>query len=159
MKKAIRNLGIILLLCAPVAATAQIRTVNRANRERAKEMSASVKRTIRTKEPGWKFKLTLESEFGFHEYFKSDNQELDISILVYDTQEEASRQLGLLARQSSVTAERELKGIGDEAFYMSHRYFSWVGVRRGRTVVAVYGPPELRITKRFLRYGLDQIGK
>jgi hypothetical protein len=124
------------------------------------EISASVKQTIRTKEPGWKLKLRLESEFGLHQYFKSNGQEVDISILVYDSPEEASEQLRLHARSSSLTVGQELKGIGDEAFYITHRYFSWIGVRKGNTLVEVRGPgPELSVTRRFARYGLDQIEK
>src|SRR6185295_12950757 len=90
MKKAIRNLGIVLLLCAPLVATAQTRATNSANRERAMQIGASVKQIINTREPGWKLKLSLKSEFGTHEYFKLGNQELEISILVYDSPEEAS---------------------------------------------------------------------
>ena len=158
MKKAIRNLGIVLLLCAPLVATAQTRATNSANRERAMQIGASVKQIINTREPGWKLKLSLKSEFGTHEYFKLGNQELEISILVYDSPEEASRQLGMHARSSSVTAEQELKGMGDEAFFMSHRYFSWVGVRKGNKLVLVRGPgPELTVTRRIARYGLQQM--
>ena len=160
MKNAIRSFGIVLLLCAPGVATAQVRAINRANHEQAMQIGASVKQTIRTKEPGWKPSLSLESEFGSHEYFKAGNRELDISILVYDSPEEASKQLGMHARSSSITAEQELKGIGDEAFFMSHRYFSWVGVRKGNKLVLVRGPgPELTITRRVARYGLQQMGE
>ena len=160
MKKAIRNLGLMLLLCAPMVAMAQTRTINRVNHERAMQIGASVKQTIKTKEPGWKWKLNLESEFGTHDYFRSGTHELDISILVYDSPAEASRQLAGLARSSSITAEQELKGFGDEAYYMSDRYFSWVGVRKGNMVVAVRGPgPELTVTRRFVRYGLQQLAE
>jgi len=158
MKAVFRHLGVILMLCSPVAATAQIRYSDPANRDRAKEMGLSAQRTIKTKEPKWKLKDVLESEFGFHQYFKSGNSEAELSIYVYDSPEEASRQLGIQSRGSSVTGPEPLKDIGDEAFYMSHRYFSWIGVRKGRMVVVARGPgPELTITTRFVQYGLEQL--
>jgi hypothetical protein len=160
MKKAIRNLGITLLLCAAVGVTGQAQLSNQANREQAKQMGANVERTVRVREPNWKSKGSYESKSGSHHYFKSANQEVDVSTFVYDSPEEASKQLRAHAKGSSLTAEQELKGIGDEAFYMSHKLFSWIGVRKGRMVVEVHGPgPELTVTKRFVRYGLEQIGK
>jgi len=123
-------------------------------------MGANVERTVKGKEPNWKLKGSLESDFGSHHYFKAVKDEVDISIYVYDSPEEASRQLQDHAKWSSLTAESELKGIGDEAFYMSHRLFSWIGVRKGNTLVEVRGPgPELTVTRRFVRYGLEQIDK
>ena len=157
MKKAIRNLGMISLLCLLVTAMAQTRYSDPANRNLAKQIGASVERTVRMKEPKWKLKGSLESEFGFHQYFKSGGQKVDLSIYVYDSPEEASKQLRVHTKWSSLTAEEELKGIGDEAFYMSHRYFSWIAVRKGRMLVEVRGPgPELTVTRRFVQYGLEQ---
>lgn len=160
MKKVIQTIGMILLLCVPVVATAQIGIPDRANRDRATQMGANMERTIKLKEPNWKLKGSLKSDFGSHHYFKADKGEVDISIYVYDSPEEASRQLRIHATWSSLTAESKLEGIGDEAFYMSHRLFSWIGVRKGNTLVEVRGPgPELTVTRRFVRYGLNQLEK
>ena len=150
----------ILLLCVPVAVAGQIRYSDPTNRNQAKRMGANVEQTVKVKERKWKLKGTLESEFGSHHYFKSGKNELDVSIFMYDSPEEASKQLGMHAGGSSLTAETELKDIGDEAFYMSHQYFSWIGVRKGRMLVEVHGPgPDLIVTRRFVGYGLEDIEK
>ena len=154
----IRTLGMILLLCAPIAVTAQTRYSDRTNRNEAKRIGSNVERTVKVKEPKWKWKFILESEFGSHHYFKSGKKELDISIFVYDSVEEASKQLGFHANSSSLTASLELKDVGDEGFYISHRYFSWIGVRKGRRLVVVHGPgPNLSETMRFVNYGLAEV--
>ena len=154
----IRTLGMILLLCAPFAVTGQIRYSDPTNRNEAKRIGASVERTVKVKEPKWKWKYILESEFGSHHYFKSGKKELDISIFVYDSVEEASKQLSFHANSSSLTASSELKDVGDEAFYISHQYFSWIGVRKGRRLVVVHGPgPTLSVTMRFVNYGLSEL--
>lgn len=158
MKKAFRHLGILLLLCLPVVATAQTRYSDPANRNLAKQIAESVLRTVKTKEPKWKVRDTLESEFGFHPYLKKGSEELNFSIFVYDSPEEASKQLRIHSSGSSITAPKELPGIEDEAFYMLHRYFSWIGVRKGRMLVEVHGPPGFAIPRRFAQYGLDEMG-
>jgi len=157
MKTAITHLGMVLLLCLPVVATAQIRYTDPANRNLAKQIGESVLRTIKTKEPKWKLELALESEFGFHPYLKKGRQEVNFSIYVYDSPDEASKQLQSHSRWSSLTAESPLTGIGDEAFYISHRYFSWIGARKGRMLVEVHGPPGLIIIRRFAQYALDEM--
>lgn len=150
----------ILLLCVPLAVTAQTRFSDPTNRNQAKRMGANVEQTLKVKERKWKLKLILESEFGSHHYFKSGKNEIDFSIFVYDSPEEASKQLLMHANGSSITAPTELKDIGDEAFYMLHRYFSWIGVRKGRMLVEVHGPgPNLTITRRFVGLGLEEIEK
>ena len=158
MKKAIRHLGIIFLLCSPAVATAQIKYSEPANRNLAKQIAERVLRTVKTKEPKWKLKDTLESEFGFHPYLKKGSVELNFSIYVYDSPEEASRQLRIHSSGSSITAAKELPGIEDESFYMLHRYFSWIGVRKGRMLVEVHGPPGFAIPRRFAQYALDEMG-
>ena len=158
MKKPIKHLGIILLLHLPVAATAQVRYSDPANRDRAKEIGTSMLETIKAKERKWKLKLALVSEFGFHPYLNSGSQELDFSIYVYDSPEEASKNLQFHSNASSITAPSLLKDFGDEAYYMRHRYFTWIGVRKGRMLVEVHGPgPELTITRRIAEYGLEQL--
>jgi len=151
----------ILLLCVPVAVTAQIRYSDPTNRNLAKQMCANVEQTLKVKEERkWKLKLILESEFGSHYYFKSGNNEIEFYIYVYDSPEEASKQLQSHANGSSLTAPTELKDIGDEAFYMAPRYFTWIGVRKGRILVEVRGPGRyLTVTKRFVGYGLEEIEK
>ena len=159
--KMIGTFGVILLLCVPVAVTAQIRFSDPTNRNQAKQMCAKVERTLKEKEERkWKLKLILESEFGSHYYFKSGKNEIEFFIFVYDSPEEASKQLRLHADGSSITAPTDLKDIGDEAFYMAPRYFSWIGVRKGRMLVEVRGPgPYLTVTRRFVGYGLEEIDK
>ena len=150
----------ILLFCAPVAVAAQIRFSDPANRNLAKQMCASVEQTLKVKDRKWKLKNTLESEFGSHYYFKSGKNEIEFSIYVYDSPEEASKQLRSHSNESSITAPTDLKDIGDEAFYMAPRYFSWIGVRKGRMLVEVRGPgPYLTVTRRFVGYGLEEIEK
>jgi hypothetical protein len=150
----------ILLLCAPFAVTAQIRYSDPANRNEAKRIGEKVEETVKVKEPKWKLKLLLEAEFGQQHYFKSGKKELDIAIFVYDSVEEASKQLVFYSNSSSLTASLELKDVGDEAFYISHRYFSWIGVRKGRKLVLVHGPgPNLTVTMRFVGYGLAEMEK
>ena len=157
----IKAFGMILLLCMPVAVTAQIRYSDPTNRNQAKQMCVNVERTLRVKEKRkWKLKLILESEFGSHYYFKSGKNEIEFFIYVYDSPEEASKQLQSHANESSLTAPSELKDIGDEAFYMAPRYLSWIGVRKGRMLVEVRGPgPNLTVTRRFVGYGLEEIEK
>jgi len=157
----IRTLGMILLLCVPVAVTAQIRFSDPTNRNQAKQMCANVERTLKVKEERkWKLKLILESEFGSHYYFKSGKNEIEFFIYVYDSAGEASKQLQSHANESSITAPTELKDTGDEAFYMAPRYFTWIGVRKGRMLVEVRGPgPYLTVTRRFVGYGLEEIDK
>ena len=159
--KMIRTFGIILLLCVPVAVTAQTRFSDPTNRNQAKQMCANVEQTLKVKEERkWKLKLILTSEFGSHYYFKSGKNEIEFSIYVYDSPEEASKQLRSHSNESSITAPTDLKDIGDEAFYMAHRYFSWIGVRKGRMLVEVRGPgPSLTVTRRFVGYGLEEIDK
>lgn len=157
MKKTIRQLGIILLLCAPLSAAAQDRDVNRLNREGAIQISATVKRILGDKEPQWRAKKAYASEFGYRQYFESDKHELAVAIYVYNSEEEASKLLAAHARSSSAAGKQTLSGMGDEAFFISHPYFSWVGVRKGRMLVEVRGPgPELTVTKRIAQYGLAQ---
>jgi len=158
MKIAIKHLGMMLLLCVPLATQAQDKETYRMGRERAMQIAANVERTIRTREPKWKLKKTLEAEFSSHQYFESGTGELTLSIYVYGSTKEASKELLVHAMSSSVAAHKELPDIGDEAFYMSHRYFSWLGVRKGRMLVEVRGPgPELTITKRFVQHALAQV--
>src|SRR5438034_7486087 len=121
MKRAIRYLGVILLLYLSLTATAQIQYSDPAKRDLAKQIGVSARQTIKTKEPKWKLKDNLDSEFGFHQYFKSRSQEVELSIFVYDSPEEASKQLRLHSMWSSLTASSPLKGFEDEAFYISHR--------------------------------------
>lgn len=156
----IRTFGMILLLCVPVAVTAQTRVLDLTNLNQAKRMGANVEQTLKVKERKWKLKGIIESEFGSEHYFKSRKNEITFSFYVYNSPEEASKQLQFHANGSSITAPSELKGIGDEAFYMSHRYFSWIGVRRGRMLVLVYSTdPNLIVTRRFVGYGLEEIEK
>lgn len=157
MRRVIRNLGVILLYL-PLAATAQVRYSDPANRDRAKEIGTSMLETIKAKERKWKLKVALVSEFGFHPYLKSGSQELNLSIFVYDSPEEASKNLEIHSRWSSLTASSLLKDFGDEAYYIQHRYFTWIAVRKGRMLVEVRGPgPYLTITRRFVEYGLEQL--
>lgn len=149
----------ILLLCVSIAVTAQIRYSDPTNRNQAKQMCANVEQTLKVKEERkWKLKLILESEFGAHYYFKSGKKEIEFFIYVYDSPDEASKQLRSHANGSSMTAPTELKEIGDEAFYMAPRYFSWIGVRKGHMLVEVHGPG-LTVTRRFAGYGLEEIEK
>jgi|SRR5829696_8077629 len=97
----IRTFGMILLLCVPVPVTAQTRFSNPTNRNQAKRMGANVEQTLKVKERKWKFKLILESEFGSQHYFKSGKNEIIFSLFVYDSPEEASKQLQLHANGSS----------------------------------------------------------
>ena len=159
MKRTLKYLGMILLLHLPVAATAQVRYSDPANRHRAKEIGTSMLEAIRAKEQKkWKLKVALVSEFGFHPYLKSGSQELDLSIFVYDSPEEASRNLELYSGWSSLTASSRLKDFGDEAYYIQHRYFTWIAVRKGRMLVGVHRTgPELTITRRIAEYGLEQL--
>ena len=159
MKKALKHLCIILLLHSPVAATAQVRYSDPANRDRAKEIGTSMLETIKAKErKKWKLKLALVSEFGFHPYLKSGSQELDLSIFVYDSPEEASRNLEIHSAGSSLTASSLLKDFGDGAYYIQQTYFTWIAVRKGRMLVEVRGPgPELTLTRRIAEYGLEQL--
>ena len=114
--------------------------------------------TIKAKERKWKLKVALVSEFGFHPYLKSGSQELDLSIFVYDSPAGASKNLQFHSNGSSLTASSLLKDFGDEAYYMRHRYFTGMGVRKGRMLVEVHGPgPELTITRRIAEYGLEQL--
>jgi len=160
MKKTIRHLGIILLLCAPLSIAAQDKDPSRVNRERAVQMSTTVRGTLAEKEPQWKFQRALKSESGYRQYFRSEKQELEVTFYVFDSEAEASKRLMALSMLSSVAGRETLSGTGDEAYYMSHPYFSWVGVRKGRMLIEVYGPgPELTVTKRIAQYGLDQMGK
>ena len=89
----IRTFVMILLLCAPVAVAAQIRYSDPANRNLAKQMCASVEQTLKVKDRKWKLKNTLESGFGSHYHFKSGKNESEFHIFVYDSTEEASKQL------------------------------------------------------------------
>lgn len=156
----IRTFVMILLLCVPVAVAAQIRFSDPTNRNLAKQMCANVEQTLKVKDRKWKLKLTLESEFGSHYYFKSGKNEIEFYIYVYDSPEEASKQLQGHANGFSISAATELKDTGDEAFYILHRYFSWIGVRRGRMLVEVHGPGgNLTVTRRFVGYGLEEIEK
>lgn len=123
-------------------------------------MGANVEQTLKVKERKWKLKHILEAEFGAQHYFKSGWNEITLSFFVYDSPEEASKQLKFLAHGSSLTAPSQLKDIGDEAFYMAPRSFSWIGVRKGRMLVEVWSSsPNLIVTRRFVGYGLEEIEK
>ena len=160
VRKTFKTFGMFLLLGVPVAVTAQIRFVDPANRNLAKQMGANVEEILKVKERKWKLKITLESEFGYVHYFKSGKNEIHFSIFVYNSPEQASELLRLHARSSSITAEKELKDTGDEAFYMSHRSFTWIGVRKDRMVVEIWNSdPNLTVTRRFVGYGLEELEK
>jgi hypothetical protein len=157
MMSKIRYLGMIVLLCGSLSASAQERQNDPFHREQATQTGEKVERTIRTREPKWKLKESFDAGDGFHQDWKSGNQEIRVSIYVYDSPEEASNMLLKHARSSSVAGQEELSKFGDEAFVVSHHYFSWVLVRSGRTVAVVHGPPNLTVTKRFAQYALMQI--
>ena len=159
MKKAIRNAGVILLLCLPGAAFAQprIQYSDPAYREQAKQIGAKVELALSTKEPDLKLKTSVETEFGFHQYYERGNEKVNVSILVYPSVDEASKNLLADANSSSVAGYEKLSGFGDEAYYQTYRSFSWVGVRQGTIVVEVGAGPQLKTTRRLAQYGLEQI--
>ena len=79
MKRPLKYLGMVLLLHLSVGAKAQVRYSDPANRDRAKEIGTSMLEAIKAKEQKkWKLKVALVSEFGFHPYLRSGNQELDL---------------------------------------------------------------------------------
>lgn len=61
----------------------------------------------------------------------------------------------------AVAFSEELKGFGgDEARFIDYPHFSWVGVRRGTTLVEVHGPgKDLALSKRFARHALQELEK
>ena len=61
------------------------------------------------------------------------------------------------ARSSSIAGPDPLPKFGDEAYQVTHRYFSWVLVRRGKMLAIVYGPPALAVTKRFAQHALEEL--
>lgn len=151
-----RYLGIALLVCGPLLVMAQDKDTNRANREYATQVATRLEQTIKTKEPQWKLKDSFQGDFGFHQYWKSGAEELRLSISVYDSADEASKELQFSSQGSSVASPEKLEGFGDEAYYMTHRFFGWVGARKGRTFVTIHAP-SLDVAKRFAEHALDQL--
>jgi hypothetical protein len=152
------NAVLIICLCTALLTLAQDKDAHRVNRERANQIAAKVEQAIRVKEPKWKLKQVLEAEVSVQQYWKSGKQEVRLSIFINDSLEEASKLLASRSNMSSVAAPNKLEGVGDEAYYMTHPYFSVVGVRRGRAVVEVFcSGPALTVTRRFAQYALEQI--
>jgi hypothetical protein len=156
MKKAATFLTTMLLLCVPLLARSQDKDTNRANREYATQLGGRLEEIIKAKEPKWKLKDSAQGSFGFDQYWKSGDLKVRLYIYVYDTPEEASKKLQESSRASSVAIPYPLEGFGDEAYYMTHRFFGWVGARKGRTFVTIHAP-SLDVAKRFAEHALDQL--
>lgn len=156
MKRTAAYLGLILSLCVPFLATGQ----DLRQYELVSEMSGTVERAIKGKEKKWKLTKTEPMGRSTAQHWRSGSQELELRIFVYGSEEEASRMLighGAFA----VAYSEELKGFGgDEARFIDYPHFSWVGVRRGKTLVEVHGPGKnLEVTKRFARHALQEVEK
>jgi hypothetical protein len=155
MKRTTRNVGIMFCLCVPFLATGQ--NPERATAERASQLATEVERTIKDKEKNWSLKKSHSVGPASSQRWRSGARELELRIFVYDSPEEASK---MLAHDGvfEVAMSQELDGLGDEARFISHRYFSWVGVRKGAVLAEVQGPgQELDTTKRFAQYAQAQL--
>lgn len=139
-------------------ATAQDRDTDRVNTERAAQVAANVARTIKAKEPKWKLRDSHSESSATTQIWKSGRKEIELRIYVYDSPEKASK---MLPRHGGfqIAGSEKLEGFGgDEARYISYRYFSWVGVRKGRMLAEVQGPGQaLDLTKRFGQYALEHL--
>ena len=157
MKRTTRYLGIIICLCVPFLATGQDRVNDRVNTERATQLAGRVERAIKVKEPKWHLTDSHSASSATTQIWKSGKKEIELRIYVYDSPEEASKMLprhGLF----QITGSEKLEGLGDEARFISIRYFSWVGVRKGRMLAEVQGPGQhFDLIRRICQHALDQL--
>lgn len=155
--------GMIVLLSLPSVGICQEispaeQEKYRNNAELAQQIAEKAQQTIRTKERAWKLKSTSgPGGECYNDVFTFREQRVKFSTCVYSSPDEASKLLVMQANGSSVAHYHPLEGFGDEAYYMSHQYFSWVGARRGRVLVMVHGPAGLTIPKRFARHALVEM--
>lgn len=156
MRKTLTCLVTTLVLCVPLLSLAQDKDTYRTNRDRATQIAANIERSIKSKEMEWRLKDASPEDFGFHQYWRSGKREIRVSISVYNSPEEASNTLQVRSRTSSVAFGEKLDDFGEEAYYLTHRYFGAVGVRKGRTYVEVHAP-SLVLAKQFAQYALEQI--
>jgi hypothetical protein len=155
MKRVKTLVGVMFCLCLPFLVTGQ--NAQQANAERASQLSTAVERTIKDKEKNWSLLRSYSVGSASSQRWKSGGRELEVRIFVCRSPEEASKRL---ARDGvfSIALSQKLEGLGDEAGFISSRYFSWVGVRKGTLVAEVQGPgQELDLTKRFAQHALAQL--
>ena len=155
MRRTFMYVGLMICLCAPLLATAQ--DPGRANAERASQLASSVERTIKVREPKWSLKSSDSEGSVSLRKWTLGPRNLELKIYVYDSPAEASKMLyahGVF----QVAMSQEMKDFGDEARFVAHEYFSWVGVRRGNMLAEVHGPgKELSLSKRFAQHALEQL--
>lgn len=148
---------LILCLCALSLTVAQDKDTSRLNSEKATRIADNLERTIRSREPKWRLKNSSSDTAVAWQLWGSGGRELDLRVYVYDAPEEASK---MLHRHGgfSVAASQQLEHFGEEARFISHRYYTWVGVRRGRLLATAHGPGrELTLTRRFAQHALEEI--
>jgi hypothetical protein len=159
----------VFCLCAPLLMAAQDKEAYRTNLEQATQLARKIEQAVKAKEPKWKIKESdggtgfqgpddLKPEVWFYQDWQSGAGKVHLTVYVYFSDEQASNWQKRRSNWSSVTGSSELKGFGDEAYYIDHRYFRWMSVRRGRIVVDVNGPGGAStVTRRFTEWGLAQI--
>ena len=157
IKRVPTNVVLIICLCAPFLATAQDRSTDRVNTERSAQVAANVARAIKAKEPKWSLKYSHSASLATEQIWKSGNKQISLRIYVCDSPEQASKWLPTLGG-FQISGSEKLEDFGDEARFISIRYFSWVGVRKGRMLAVVQGPGGgFPLTKRFGQYALEQL--
>jgi hypothetical protein len=169
-KRVLTNVVFIVCLCTPFLTTAQDKDAAfRVHHEKAIRISEKIELTIKAKEPKWKLKDVMydgasyqrdgvwQVEVSAYQRWRSRPGELTLTIFVYESDEEASKMQKQRSGWSSVAGSEKLEAFGDEAYYITHRYFSWVSVRRGRVSIEVHGPAGLTVTRRFAQHALEQI--
>lgn len=158
MKQTAAYFGLILSLCVPLLAIGQ--DARWPNAERVTQLSSTVERTIKDNEKNWSLEKTRMGSRSTTQQWKSGAQQLELRIFVYGSEQEASSKL-LSHGTRAVALSEELKGFGgDEARFIDYPHFSWVGIRRGTTLVEVQGPgKEMALTKRFVRHALQELEK
>ena len=169
-KQVLTKVVLIVCLCIPFLTTAQDKdAAYRVNHEKAIRISEKIELTIKAKEPKWKLKDVMydagayqrngvwQVEVSAYQRWMSRAGELTLTVFVYESVEEASRMQKQRSGWSSVAGSEQLEAFGDEAYYITHPYFSWVSVRRGRASIEVHGPAGLTVTRRFAQHALEQI--
>ncbi len=156
MKRTAGYLGLILSLCVPLLAIGQ----DLRHYQLVTQMSDNVAQAIKGKEKKWKLTNTEPIGRTTTQHWRSGAQKVELTISVFNSEEEASRTLVSNGTFAVALAE-ELKGFGgNEARVIDYPHFSWVGVRMGTTLVEARGPGnDLALTKRFARHALQELEK
>lgn len=157
MKQKAACFGLILSLCLPLLVMGQkLKPFD----DRVKGISSNVENAIKGKEKSWTLEKNEFYDKSNLQNWRSGKHQVELQVFVFDSEAEASKML-MNQGARSVSFSQELKGFGgDEARYIDYPYFTWVGVRRGTTVVVAQGPAkELAVTKRFVRHALQEVEK